>query len=111
MSNKMVKNVLVNLMKEKMNKLRKFLKESRKETLIGIQSLILFLCLLFAVHLGDTAIEASSAYGDRELPIYCVDTEENKISISFDAAWVDGSLMEEILLIKYYRKVCLTPLF
>ncbi len=26
---------------------------------------------------------------DRQLPIYCVDTEEKKISISFDAAWGD----------------------
>lgn len=25
--------------------------------------------------------------GDRELPIYCVDTEENKVALSFDAAW------------------------
>ena len=86
-------------MKEKMNKLLKGIKESRKETLIGIQSLALFICLLLAVHLGDTAIEASSTYGDRELPIYCVDTEEKKISISFDAAWGadDFSRIMEIL--------------
>ncbi|MCC8168314.1 MAG: polysaccharide deacetylase family protein [Clostridiales bacterium] len=32
-------------------------------------------------------LPASSTYGDRELPIYSVDTDENKISISFDAAW------------------------
>ena len=25
--------------------------------------------------------------GGRELPIYCVDTEENKVALSFDAAW------------------------
>lgn len=80
-------------MKEKINKLWKMIKESRKETLIGIQSLTLFICLLLAVHLGDTAIEASSTYGDRELPIYCVDTEEKKISISFDAAWGEGRLL------------------
>lgn len=29
----------------------------------------------------------SSTVGDRELPIYCVDTQEKKIAISFDAAW------------------------
>ena len=32
-------------------------------------------------------ILASSTVGDRELPIYCVDTKEKKIALSFDAAW------------------------
>lgn len=27
------------------------------------------------------------SFGDRKLPIYCVDTDEKKIAISFDAAW------------------------
>ena len=75
------------------------MKSSRRETLVAIQSLALFICLLLAVHLGDTAIAVSSTYGDRELPIYCVDTEEKKISISFDAAWgaEDFSKIMEIL--------------
>lgn len=30
---------------------------------------------------------ASSTVGDRELPIYCVDTDEKEIALSFDAAW------------------------
>lgn len=34
--------------------------------------------------------------GERELPIYCVDTEENKIALSFDAAW-GAEDTEEIL--------------
>lgn len=74
-------------MKRKLHKVWKFIKESRKETKVGIQALALFICLLLAVYLGDTAIAVSSTYGDRELPIYSVDTEEKKISISFDAAW------------------------
>lgn len=61
--------------------------EIKKETKVGLQSLFLFLCILFATHLGDTAIAVNSTYGDRELPIYSVDTDEKKISISFDAAW------------------------
>ena len=32
-------------------------------------------------------ILTSSTVGDRELPIYCVDTKEKKIALSFDAAW------------------------
>ena len=73
-----------------MPKIRKLLwsiKTAKHETKVAIQSLILFLCLLAAVHLGDTAITVNSTYGDRELPIYSVKTQEKKISISFDAAW------------------------
>ena len=29
----------------------------------------------------------SATVGDRELPIYCVDTKEKKVALSFDAAW------------------------
>lgn len=74
-------------MKSKIKLFQKKIKESGAESTIWIQSLALFVCVLFAVHLGDKAIAVSSTYGDRELPIYSVETEENKISISFDAAW------------------------
>lgn len=33
------------------------------------------------------AIPTSSTVGDRELPIYCVETDEKKIALTFDAAW------------------------
>lgn len=32
-------------------------------------------------------IETSNTVGDRELPVYCVETMEPKIALSFDAAW------------------------
>lgn len=35
---------------------------------------------------GDKATMNNNV-GGRELPIYCVDTEENKVALSFDAAW------------------------
>ena len=35
----------------------------------------------------ERAVTASSMVNGKELPIYCVDTQEPKISISFDAAW------------------------
>lgn len=74
-------------MENKIKKLKKMIKESRKGSVIWIQSLALFVCVLLAVHLADTAIMVSSTYGDRELPIYSVETDEKKIAISFDAAW------------------------
>lgn len=47
----------------------------------------LFLCMVYGSHSATKALATSSTFGDRELPIYCVDTTENKIAISFDAAW------------------------
>ena len=32
-------------------------------------------------------VPTSSTVGDRELPIYCVETNEKKIALTFDAAW------------------------
>ena len=36
---------------------------------------------------ADESIEISNMYGDRKLPIYCVETDEKIIALSFDAAW------------------------
>jgi len=68
-------------------KIRKTIKESRIESGLLFWALTLFVCLIMIVTLGKEAVAVSSTYGDRELPIYCVDTDEKKISISFDAAW------------------------
>ena len=32
-------------------------------------------------------VSVSSNVNGRELPIYCVDTDEKKVALSFDAAW------------------------
>ena len=32
-------------------------------------------------------VPTSSTVGERELPIYCVETEEKKVALTFDAAW------------------------
>ena len=80
-------------MKAMIPKLYKAMKESMQEVSAWVQALTLFVCLLLAVYLGDAAVAANSSYGDKELPIYSVDTEEKKISISFDAAWVKSRLL------------------
>ncbi len=51
-----------------------------------------FVLALALVVIGGAAllpgsISASSSVGGKELPIYCVKTEEKKIALSFDAAW------------------------
>lgn len=74
-------------MKKCKNPFMKKIKESWMNTRVWVQSLTLFVCLLFAVYTGEEAMMVSSTYGERELPIYSVKTEERKIAISFDAAW------------------------
>ena len=38
--------------------------------------------------------------GGRELPIYCVDTEEKKVALSFDAAWGNEDTQEILSILK-----------
>lgn len=44
---------------------------------------------VLAVHMVPPAVQSvfHVAEAERKLPIYCVDTPEKKVSISFDAAW------------------------
>ena len=49
--------------------------------------LVAFSAVLLIIQARTNFISVSSTVNGRELPIYCVDTDEKKISISFDAAW------------------------
>ncbi len=53
----------------------------------GVLAGALFLTAAFASYSAAKAVETSSTFQNRELPIYSVDTEEKKIALSFDAAW------------------------
>lgn len=41
-------------------------------------------------------ISVSSTSNGRELPIYCVNREDNKVALSFDAAWGNGRMRKEL---------------
>lgn len=61
---------------------------------VFLLALILITGLAFAYQYrqnGQVAV-TSSTVGDRKLPIYCVDTPEKKVALSFDAAWGGGHL-------------------
>jgi polysaccharide deacetylase family sporulation protein PdaB len=91
--------------------IRKKIRELRRKPVAKGFIVALFLCLLLISVLVKKAanvetavttaasIGADSSYGDRELPIYSVDTTENKVALSFDAAWgaEDFSQIMEIL--------------
>ena len=46
---------------------------------------------------------AQAASQDRKLPIYCVDSQEKKIAISFDAAWGNEQTEELIQILDQYN--------
>lgn len=48
---------------------------------------------------GDSATMDHNVNG-RELPIYCVDTEEKKIALSFDAAWGNEDTAKLLAILK-----------
>lgn len=52
---------------------------------------LLLLCVFLAAagsaRFGGRTLPASSRAGERELPIYCVDTDKPQVALSFDAAW------------------------
>ena len=54
---------------------------------MGILAVALFVCLMVVSYKATRAVVTSAKVGDRELPIYCVDTTEKKVALSFDAAW------------------------
>lgn len=73
-------------------------KESQKKAIVGLLAVALFVCAAAGSVVGTKAVVTSSmnhgggwlnssTFGERELPIYSVDTKENKIALSFDAAW------------------------
>lgn len=56
---------------------------------VFLLALILITGLAFAYqHRQEGQVTVTnSTVGDRKLPIYCVDTTEKKVALSFDAAW------------------------
>lgn len=62
-------------------------KELRQGSFYGVIGAALFVCLMIVSYRATGSLLTSATVGDRELPIYCVDTAEKKVALSFDAAW------------------------
>lgn len=68
----------------------------------------LFWMAVFALTAGaffyaPAALSVSSTVGGKELPIYCVQTDEPKISLTFDAAWGNEDLEEILSILEKYQ--------
>jgi polysaccharide deacetylase family sporulation protein PdaB len=53
--------------------------------------------------LPQAVVSTSSTVGERELPIYCVQTEEKKVALSFDAAWGDEDTAKILEILKNHN--------
>ena len=56
---------------------------------VTLAGAILMLTGLMGVHYNETGsiLPTSATVGNKELPIYCVETDSPKIALTFDAAW------------------------
>ena len=65
---------------------------SRKTAILSVAVLVLAGLLGVRYREKGMFLPTSSNVDGRELPIYCVQTEEPKIALTFDAAWGGGNL-------------------
>ncbi|MBQ5883499.1 MAG: polysaccharide deacetylase family protein, partial [Clostridia bacterium] len=70
-----------------------------KKTMFIFGFIILLILISFSTAFG---ISKTSDNPIRKLPIYCVETDENKISITFDAAWSAEDTDEIIKILNEY---------
>lgn len=73
---------------------------ARQRVLLGVKygvfALAAFAVLRGVLVVAGENVTVSSSVDGRELPIYCVETDEKKIALSFDAAWGNELLMDSV---------------
>ena len=65
--------------------MRVFILTRKRLAIIGAALAVVFCLGIFRISDNDVAVAANAS--QRSIPIYCVETDEKKVSISFDAAW------------------------
>lgn len=64
---------------------------------------LLALAIIGFLAIAPRAIHVSSEVGGRNLPIYCVDTDQPKVALSFDAAWGNEDTQEILAILKKHN--------
>ena len=65
---------------------------------------VLLATLLLAISInGAVSTEVFFGYSTRKVPVYCVETEEKQVAISFDAAWGADKTKQIIEICKEYN--------
>ncbi len=67
---------------------------AQKENHWKVAALLIAVVVLAGLVGANKAVEVGQTVGNRELPIYCVQTDEKKISLTFDAAWGNSDTQE-----------------
>ena len=74
---------------------------SMKKAVLWISAL--FIVFAAFIHIPRTAAVSSNTVDGRELPIYCVETPEKKVALSFDAAWGNEDTQEILAILKKHN--------
>ncbi len=67
---------------------------AQKENHWKVAALFIAVVVLVSLVGAKKVVAVSQTVGNRELPIYCVQTDEKKISLTFDAAWGNEDTQE-----------------
>ncbi len=70
---------------------------------VGIIVLSILMIIGFGIKFLPGAITVSNTGSKRDLPIYCVDTTESKVALSFDAAWGNDDTQNILAILDKYR--------
>ena len=84
-----------------MQKIKKILSNYRADIFYAF--LIVFSVLCLFITGTDSGRAVSAAVAERDIPIYCVETDEKKLSISFDAAWGNEDTHQLIEILDRYN--------
>lgn len=68
-----------------------------------ITTLLAVVLFTLSVTLVSQTVTQAVSVSVRQLPIYCVDTAEKKVALTFDAAWSDGDTQELIAILSQYN--------
>ncbi|MGL4790957.1 MAG: polysaccharide deacetylase family protein [Anaerotignaceae bacterium] len=60
---------------------------NKRKVLTAIVAIVGVFALIFSINPAAKTVMKMVSATERKLPIYCVETEEKKVAISFDAAW------------------------
>lgn len=69
---------------------------------VGIVVLSIIMIVGFGMRIIPNAVTVSTTGTKRDLPIYCVDTEEAKVALTFDAAWGNEDTQKILDILKKY---------
>lgn len=72
-----------------------------KYIVITKKHLMIFCGLFLASIIGIICSVGVMANSDKKLPIYCVDTQEKKVALSFDAAWGKDKKVQNLYYVNF----------